>query len=253
MQPSAGRPAARLRVDARRNRERILAAAREVFAEHGPDAPLEEVARRARVGIGTLYRRFPDRAALIRQVVLDVLTRAAEETAAARAEEPDAFTALARYMHRMLELRIGVAMPPLLGRVSLVEDELAGSREKLITAITEIIHTAQRDGALRPDVTFGDIGLVIMRLSRPLPGPFPPELDRELAHRQLDLVIDGLRAGGRAAATLPGPALSLDELRSLPAGPGSRAAGRHPARAPMDTPTTDWTAGRAVSAETGAD
>src|SRR5436305_11981059 len=139
MQPSSAGPAARLRVDARRNRERILAAAREVFAEHGPDAALEEVARRAAVGIGTLYRRFPDRAALIRQVVLDVLTRAAEEAATARAEEPDAFAALARYMHRMLELRIGVAMPPLLGRVSLAEEDLAGSREKLTAAVMQII------------------------------------------------------------------------------------------------------------------
>jgi AcrR family transcriptional regulator len=207
----------RLRADARRNRERILAAAREVFAEQGPDAPLDEIARRAQLGIGTLYRRFPNRASLIRQVVLDVLTRAAEESAAARGQETDAFAALARYMHRMLELRIGVAIPPLLGRVSLAEEDIARSRQRLTAVVTEIIDAARQDGTLRPDVTFGDIGLVIMRLSRPLPGPFSAELDSELAHRQLDLLIDGLRADRRAAAaSLTGPALSLDELRSLP-------------------------------------
>ncbi len=216
MLPNGAGPApVRLRADAQRNRERILAAAREVFAEHGPDAPLDEIARRARVGIGTLYRRFPNRESLIRDVVLDVLTRAAEESAAARHHEPDAYDALARYMRRMLDLRIGVAIPPLLGRVSLAERQLARTRERLTAVVSEIIDAAQRDGTLRPDITFGDIGLIIMRLSRPLPGPFSPELDRELAHRQLDLLIDGLRAD-RAAAPLAGPALGLDELRALP-------------------------------------
>ena len=61
-----------LRADARRNREHVLAAAREVFVEQGADAPLDEIARRAGVGIATLYRRFPDRAALLRAVALDV-------------------------------------------------------------------------------------------------------------------------------------------------------------------------------------
>ena len=74
-----------LRADARRNREQLLLAARDVFVERGPDAPLEDVAQRAGVGIGTLYRRFPDRQALLRAVALDVLARVTAEAHAALA------------------------------------------------------------------------------------------------------------------------------------------------------------------------
>src|SRR4051794_32627452 len=90
-----GRP---LRADARRNREQLLEAARDVFVEHGPNAPLDEIARRAGVGIATLYRRFPDRESLMRAVVLDVLARVGHQARLAQAEEPDALAALIRYM-----------------------------------------------------------------------------------------------------------------------------------------------------------
>src|SRR3954454_11504336 len=84
----------RLRADARRNRDQILRAARDVFVEHGPGAPLEEVGRRAGVGIGTLYRRFPDRRALQRAVALDTLERVTREIHLALTEEPEPFAAL---------------------------------------------------------------------------------------------------------------------------------------------------------------
>src|SRR5437899_10452686 len=78
-----------LRADARRNREQLMAAARDVFVELGPDAPLDEIARRAAVGIATLYRRFPDRESLMRAVILDVLVRVGHEARTAETEEPD--------------------------------------------------------------------------------------------------------------------------------------------------------------------
>src|SRR5205814_1799803 len=78
----------RLRADARRNREQILLTARDVFVELGPEAPFDAIARRAGVGIATLYRRFPDRQALLRAVVLDVLGHVAREARAALVEEP---------------------------------------------------------------------------------------------------------------------------------------------------------------------
>src|SRR5512142_3136850 len=76
----------RLRADASRNRERILAAARDVFVEEGAGAPLEDIAKRAGVGIATLYRRFPDRESLMRGVVLNVLGRSTDEARLALAE-----------------------------------------------------------------------------------------------------------------------------------------------------------------------
>ena len=77
------RQATRLRADARRNQEQVLQAARTLFVERGIDCPLEEIARRAGVGIGTLYRRFGDRDALVRAVLVDALelSRASAEAA----------------------------------------------------------------------------------------------------------------------------------------------------------------------------
>src|SRR5947209_8123273 len=128
-----------LRADALRNRTQLLAAARDVFVELGPDAPLDEVARRAGVGIATLYRRFPDRASLQRAVALDVLDQAGSAAARAEAEERDAATALGRYMHAALDLRISAVMPALLGRISLSDDQLVAARERAVAPVVRLI------------------------------------------------------------------------------------------------------------------
>jgi AcrR family transcriptional regulator len=209
-----------LRADARENRERILLAAREIFADQGPDAPLEEIARQAGVGIATLYRRFPDRGALLRGVAVDVLRRVAQEAQLALTEEPDAFQALARYMHRSLDLRIGAVMPLLVSEVPLEEEEIARFRAEGSVSLQKIIDSAQAEGTLRPDVAFGDIGLLIIRLSRPYVSPFPRDLDDRLAHRHLDLLLDALRhVRERPAAPLSGPAMTLEELQALSPAP----------------------------------
>lgn len=205
----------RLRADARRNREQLLLAARDVFVERGSDAPLEEVAQRAGVGIGTLYRRFPDRLALQRAVALDVLARITQEARASLIEEPDAFSALARYMHRALDLRVGAVMPALVGSLALDDEALLRARDAAAEPVRAMIAAARSDGTLRPDVDFGDIGLLIARLCQPLPVPFPHPVADELAHRHLSLLLDGLRAAGAATAPLPGPALTLGDLQSL--------------------------------------
>lgn len=206
-----------LRADARDNRDRILAAAREVFVEQGPGAPLEEISRRAGTGIATLYRRFPDRRTLTRAVALDALERTRDEVMRARDEEETAFAALVRYMHRVLDIRIGAVFPVLLDQIPFDDEEIAATREEGVAVMQEIVAAAQKDGDLRPDVTHGDVGMLLVRLSRPLPGPLPKETGEGLAHRHLDLLIDGLR-GGRPGE-LGGPALTFDDLRSLGDGP----------------------------------
>src|SRR5215472_7903830 len=94
--PTEPRP---LRADARDNRRRLLDAARDVFIELGPGAPLDEIARRAGTGIATLYRRFPDRQALMRDVIVDAIRRTSAEARRAAEDEPDSFRALIWYMH----------------------------------------------------------------------------------------------------------------------------------------------------------
>lgn len=204
-----------LRADARNNRARLLAAARDVFVELGPSAPLDEVARRAGTGIGTLYRRFPDRAALARAVVLDALERTVEEATRAQAATTDPFDALIRYLHRVLDLRTTAVISVLLEQVSLAEPELATAGEAGAQALQDLIDAARQAGALRADVTFGDLATLVVRLSRPLPGAFTREQADQLGHRHLDLLVDGLRDTADPARTLDGPTVTRAQLRAM--------------------------------------
>jgi len=186
-----------------------------VFIERGPAAPLDEIARRARTGIATLYRRFPDRRALIREVVLDALLRTAEEARLAAAQEPDPFAALARYMRRAIDVRTAAVIPALLEQIPFDDQEIARARREGLAAIQNLVDAAQIAGALRPDITSGDIGMLIARLSRPLPGGFPADVQHGLSQRHLSLVIEGLRAPARQTP-LPGPALTMSDLSQFP-------------------------------------
>ena len=204
-----------MRADAQRNRERIMAAARNVLVEQGPDAPLDAIAAAADVGIATLYRRFPDRQALVRAVVLDVLSRSGAEAQQALDEEPDTFRALARYLHRALDLRVSAVMPALLDHLPPDDAEIESIRTHSWGLFEQLVDQAHAAGTLRRDVTFLDVGQLLVRLARPLPGPVPPDLDNQLAHRHLELVLDGLRVNRAAPVTpLPGPALTLADLQA---------------------------------------
>jgi AcrR family transcriptional regulator len=203
------------RADARRNRQQLLDVARDVFVERGPTAPLDQIARRAGVGIGTLYRHFADREALMRSVVLDALAQSADAGERALAEASNAFGSLTTYMHAVLDLRVAAVIPVLLEQVELEGEELTAARERGARALQQIVDSAHAAGCLNSEVTFGDIGLMLIRLSRPLPGRIAPDLNAELAHRHLDLLINGLRPAGAAPTALGGPGLSLADLREF--------------------------------------
>jgi AcrR family transcriptional regulator len=215
--PSSAAAVPRLRADARRNRDRLLLAARDVFVARGALAPLDDIARGAGVGIATLYRRFPDRRSLMRAVALDALKRIGHEARLALEEEREPFHALARYMHRTLDSRVAALMPTLVSSgIPLDDADIAEARAAAVEPVSRIIERAHADGSLRPDVTFGDISLLLIRLSRPQPQPITDELDNSLAHRHLAVVLAGLRASPEnAAAPLSGPTMTLADLRGL--------------------------------------
>ncbi|MFE7191173.1 TetR/AcrR family transcriptional regulator [Kitasatospora sp. NPDC057541] len=184
-----------MRADAERSRRRILDAACEVFLERGPDAPLDAVVRRAGVGPGTLYRRFPDRTALVRALVTDLLARLAEAAGQARAAEPDPFRALRRFAHAAADLRMGAAIVVLLERL-VVDADLVAVRSRAVAEVEALLHAAQDAGQLRADVGMGDLVLLCVRVSRPLPGGLAAlDADGTLVHRHLDLALAGLRPG----------------------------------------------------------
>jgi AcrR family transcriptional regulator len=207
----------RTRADALRNREQILRAAADLIVEQGPGASMELIARRASVGIATLYRHFPDRTTLLRQVAMETLRQAAEEARSALAEEADAFTALARYMHDSIDLRIGAVMPALAERLTM-DDELMAARQNSREAHEALITAAHSEGSLRPEVTAGDIGLLIMRFTTPLPGRISPSDNHRLSHRHLELILDGLPSF-LSQDNLPGPEIPFDDIIPIGANP----------------------------------
>src|SRR4051794_25897874 len=137
-----------MRADARRNLEQLLAAARELLAEKGAGVALDEVAQRAGVGIATLYRRFPDRTALLRGVVIDALeqTRAVAERAAEEHDDP--FEALAAYLRAALDLRVSAVIPQVLDVLDLEEQDLAAAREGSARASEALVEAAHVSGDL---------------------------------------------------------------------------------------------------------
>ena len=212
-----------MRVDAERNRQLLLAAACEAFVEMGPHAPLDSIARRAGVGIGTLYRHFSGRSALLRAVAEDVVTRTSAAARAALAEEPTGFDALRRYLHDALDVGIAV-MNRIHGEIE-KDAEYRGWANAATDGLRQIIDRARDEGTLRPGAEFADVSLVLVRFATPIGSGFDPELERPLAHRHLDIYVDGLRAGNRQAAAdinstgaapLPAEtALSLQRLQRM--------------------------------------
>jgi AcrR family transcriptional regulator len=207
-----------MRIDAQRNRQLLLAAARDAFVDQGPHAPLESIARRAGVGIGTLYRHFPGRSALLRAVAEDVMARTAAAARAALDEEPTGFDALRRYLHDALDVGIAV-MNRIHGEID-KDAEYRGWSDAAAGALGEILDRARSEGTLRPDAEFGDVGLALVRFTRPIGAGFDPALERPLAHRQLDVYIDGLRNphadGLDGSTTLASEAaLPLEGLRRM--------------------------------------
>ncbi len=192
-----------LRRDAERNRRRLLEAAREVFGERGCDAPFEEIARRAGVGIGTLYRRFPTREALIdalfEQKAHDYL-RASEQALAA----DDAWEGLAGFIERICEMQAhdrGFADVLTATFPSGAAPGVAAALRDARRNAEKLVARARRDGKLRRDFTHQDLAWILIANAAYL------EATREVApdawRRYVALILDAARTP--AASKLPSP------------------------------------------------
>jgi AcrR family transcriptional regulator len=206
----ARRKVPRPRADALRNRERIVTAAREMFVELGPDVPLDEIARRAGVGNATVYRNFPDRDALVREVVCSVMDRTAHAAEQALADHGDAFAALESFVHTAADERISALCPMIASTFDAHHPELEAARTRVEALVQEVMDRAKAAGQLRPDVDVGDLMIVIAQLSRPPAGAACLSIDR-FVHRHLQLFLDGLRAP--APTLLTGRPVTMEALR----------------------------------------
>ncbi len=111
-----------LRVDAQRNLEHVLRAAREVFGELGYGAPMEDVARRARVGVGTVYRRFPSKDVLVRRIAEEETARLTDQARTALGQEDEPWSALSRFLRTSVASGAGRLLPPQVLRVGVSDD-----------------------------------------------------------------------------------------------------------------------------------
>ena len=192
-------PTRPLRADAERNRRKVLAAAHAVFAARGLDAGVDEIAREAGVGMGTLYRRFPTKDALVEAIITDRFAVIAEELRlAADREDPwEAFRACATTLAcRIAEDR---------GFFQVVSESVARlprareQRDGLLALLVPVVERAQAAGVLRDDVSVADVpGLCAVAARLPA---WKLDAQPDVWRRYLGVVLDGLRPEG--ATPLP--------------------------------------------------
>ncbi|MFE1266371.1 TetR/AcrR family transcriptional regulator [Streptomyces sp. NPDC058757] len=227
--PVAGGRAAPLRVDAQRNLEHVLRAAREVFGELGYGAPMEDVARRARVGVGTVYRRFPSKDVLVRRIAEEETARLTEQARAALGQEEEPWSALSRFLRTSVASGAGRLLPPQVLRVGVDEPSAAAEGDaegaarvpyqrglgepgdarvvapravpaderddagaaELLEVVGRLVDRAREAGELRTDVTVADVLLVIATSA-----PALPDAAQQAAAsaRLLDILLEGLRS-----------------------------------------------------------
>jgi AcrR family transcriptional regulator len=182
-----------LRADARRNRDRLLSVAVRAFSQDGPDVTLDAIAKDAGVGIGTLYRHFPTREALIEAAYRSELARLCDAVPDLLQDmPPDEATRawMDRYIEYMTTKR-GMA-GALRAVIASGGTPYAQSRDRLTTAITSLLQAGAAAGALRADTEPGDVLASLSGISLAAGEP----AQRDQARRLLDLLMDGLRYRG---------------------------------------------------------
>jgi AcrR family transcriptional regulator len=190
-----------------------LSAAAEVFGERGLEATLDDVARRAGVGIGTVYRRFPDKETLVGELFqdrIDALGLVAEEACGA----DDPWDGLVSYLeHVAAEMAGDLGLSQMLLFATYGRDRVAYARQKMRPVVARLIARAQAAGMVRDDLSATDVPMIACMLATAAEyaGPVQPDLWR----RYLALFIDGLRPARDRTSALPLPALTAQEMEQV--------------------------------------
>jgi AcrR family transcriptional regulator len=202
-----------LRKDAARNRELLLAAASELFAERGLEATLNDIAHRAGVGVGTAYRRFANKEevidALFEQRVEDVIAVAEEALSAA-----DAWGALVDFLERSLHMQFGdrglteIMNSPQLGR-----ERVSQTRDRIAPLMTQLVDRAKEQGTIRPDFEQSD--LIFMQMALAAIIDRTRGLAPDLYRRYLMMWLDGIRSPRSGFTPLPTAALTADQTHKV--------------------------------------
>ena len=210
-----------LRRDAERNRQAILRAAAEVFTTRGLQASLDDVARHAGVGVGTVYRRFPDKESLAEALFeerIEAMAALAEKALA----EPDSWAGLVMFLEGVCaQLATDRGLQEIFMYASYGRDRTGRARDRMKPLVTALVQRAQRDGKLRADMDPTDMLFIEFMISAAAryAGPVKPEIWR----RYLALITDALRPERAGTTPLPETALRPHEMavvmRSIPGRP----------------------------------
>jgi AcrR family transcriptional regulator len=217
-------PTRPLRKDAERNRQRILAAASEVFAEHGLAASLDDIAHHAGVGVGTVYRRFPDKEQLIDALFEDRVTGMVALAQEGLAIE-DPWDGLVHFLTRATELQaVDRGLKEAILSTVDGRSRVAAGRERIAPEVHRLLERAKAAGVVRQDVQVPDLPL--MQFAVGAMADYVREVSPDAWRRLFTLVLDGLRATGPDATPMPVPALDQDELEQAMLCAGSTLARR---------------------------
>lgn len=204
-QANGSRP---LRVDAERNLRRLLDAAREAFAERGLSVSIDEIARRAGVGKGTVFRRFPTKEHLVAAIVCDCLDEVQRLGASLLAGEADRGFALRELMFAgAAQQAQNRGFFESAAQATFAEAEVMEAKQRLIEVTAALLAQAQREGLVREDVTPYDVLMLqcgAVQAAAPFHGQSP-----ELWRRYLDIAFDGLRPEAAHALSHPAPEAQL--------------------------------------------
>jgi AcrR family transcriptional regulator len=198
-----------LRSDARRNRERLIASARELFAKRGAGVSVDEITQHAGVGMGTLYRHFPTKEELIDAVLVDAFAGIVD--AAERAlDEDDAWAGFTGFLEYAVGLHVkNRGLKDVLALRSPGAKHTQAMRERMRPLLRRMIERAQEQGTLRADFTPEDLPVVFWTSARVI--DTTAKVAPEYWRRYLSLLLDGLRAD--AAHPLPVPPLTSAQLK----------------------------------------
>jgi len=203
-------PARPLRRDAQRNRQRILKAASEVFTERGLDVTLDEVARHAGVGVGTVYRRFRTKEDLVEALFVDRIDEVAA-LAEEAAKAPDPWCGLACFMEQAATKLAGdLGLRQLMMFATYGGDRIWYARQRNAPLVTRLVERAQAAGQLRSDLRPTDIPFLLFVLTEA--AQLARHVSPEIWRRYLTLVLDGLRPEREGVSPLPVPAMRPDEF-----------------------------------------
>ena len=180
-----------LRADAERNRQRLIAAAKDLFATRGLDVTLDDIARHAGVGTGTAYRRFPNKDALIDALMVDRIGELAQ-IARDCLEVPDPWRALTGYFERALALQAADrGLKEVLFSSGRGRERSNQARQQIAPVVTKLVRRAVEAGAVRSDFAVSDVPLINFMLNTVV--DFGRDIEPDLYKRYLAIVFDGMR------------------------------------------------------------